>query len=65
VVTRVGIEHPRIRDTVDQLLAIAPDAEVIDVPNGRHGFDMLDHNAASRDAVRRALDAVTALLISS
>jgi dienelactone hydrolase len=64
VVTRVGIEHPRIWDTVE-LLAIAPDAEVIDVPNGRHGFDMLDHNAASRDAVRRALDAVTALLISS
>jgi dienelactone hydrolase len=62
VVTRVGIEHPRIQETVDQLLAIAPSAEIIEVPNGQHGFDMLDHTDESRDAVKRALNAVAALL---
>jgi dienelactone hydrolase len=62
VVTRVGVERPEIQETVDRLLAAAPDAEVIDVPKGQHGFDLLDHGDASRDAVRRALDAVAALL---
>src|ERR671937_1599661 len=62
VLTRVGIERPEIQLTVDQLLAVAPSAEVIDVPSGHHGFDMLDHNAESRAAVARALDEVAALL---
>jgi hypothetical protein len=62
VVTRVGLEQPRLQDTVDRLLAIAGDAEVIEVPNGRHGFDMLDHTDESGNAVRRALSAVAALL---
>jgi dienelactone hydrolase len=62
VVTRVGLERPRLQETVDELLAIARSAEVIEVPNGRHGFDMLDHTEESRDAVERALSAVAALL---
>jgi hypothetical protein len=33
------------------------------VPNGRHGFDMLDHTDESRDAVRQAFNAVLAALI--
>ena len=32
---------------------------VIDVPNGQHGFDCLDHTEESRSAVLAALDAVT------
>jgi hypothetical protein len=62
VLTRVGLERPEIQATVDDLLAVAPELEVIDVPNGRHGFDMLDRDDESRQAVARALDAVLALL---
>jgi hypothetical protein len=32
--------------------------EIIDVPNGQHGFDLLDHTDESRTAVERALDLV-------
>ena len=63
VITRVGVEHPKIQASVDHLLAVAPKAEIIHVPKGQHGFDMLDHNAESREAVARALEAVTALLV--
>jgi beta-phosphoglucomutase-like phosphatase (HAD superfamily) len=31
---------------------------VIDVPNGQHGFDCLDHTEESRTAVTAALEAV-------
>ena len=62
VLTRVGLEHPAIEATVDRLLALATDPEVIDVPNGHHGFDALDHNEESRRAVTSAVAAVTRLL---
>jgi hypothetical protein len=62
VVTRIGLEDPEIQASVERLLAVAPSATIIDVPHGRHGFDLLDHNPESRDAVTQALDAVTAVL---
>jgi dienelactone hydrolase len=62
VVTRVGLENPTIQATVDQLLALAPAADVIAVNGGQHGFDMLDHTDESRRAVNSALDAVAHLL---
>jgi hypothetical protein len=62
VVTRVGLERAPIETTVDQLLALAPDAEVIDVDGGQHGFDILDHTDESRRAVSSAVDAVVRLL---
>ncbi|NJC22656.1 acetyl esterase/lipase [Arthrobacter pigmenti] len=37
--------------------------EVIDVPEGQHGFDMLDHTAESREAVTQAVDWVSAALL--
>jgi dienelactone hydrolase len=64
VVTRVGLENPTIQATVDQLLAFAPEAEVINVNGGQHGFDVLDHTDGSRRAVNSALDAVVRLLRS-
>ncbi len=64
VVTRVGLENPTIQATVDQLLALAPEAEVINVNGGQHGFDVLDHTDDSRRAVNSALDAVVRLLRS-
>lgn len=36
--------------------------QVIDAPDGRHGFDALDHTDQSRTAGRAALDAILALL---
>lgn len=58
VVTRVGLEQPHIQAALDQFLALTPTSLVIDVPNGQHGFDLLDHNDESRRAVCRMLDAV-------
>lgn len=62
VLTRVGLERPAIQATVDGPVAVAPDAEVINVNAGHHGFDFLDHNDESRRAVTAAVAAVARLL---
>lgn len=62
VLTRVGLEQPRIKETVDRLVAVAPETEIIDVTYGRHGFDALDHDDESRQAVNAGVAAVTRLL---
>ncbi len=33
--------------------------DVLDVPNGQHGFDMLDHTDESRQAVEKAATWIT------
>jgi dienelactone hydrolase len=61
VLTRVGRERPGIAATVAEFLAAAGPStrlEIIDVPNGHHGFDMLDHTDESRRAVEHAIDTV-------
>jgi acetyl esterase/lipase len=62
VLTRVGRELPQRAATVEAFVAAARASgarlEIIDVPNGQHGFDMLDHTDESRKAVEDALDAV-------
>lgn len=62
VLTRVGLERPVIAATVtafvDAATARGAQLEIIDVPNGQHGFDCLDHTDESRQAVTRALDSV-------
>jgi acetyl esterase/lipase len=62
VLTRVGKEHPQIAATVEEFVAAAQACgvrlEIIDVPNGQHSFDILDHADESRKAVERAVDAV-------
>jgi acetyl esterase/lipase len=62
VLTRVGLESPKRQATVDAFLARAKDAgadvRVIDVPDGQHGFDVLDHTEQSRAAVVEAMTAV-------
>jgi hypothetical protein len=54
--------RPEVQATVDAFLAIAAAVnaavEVIDVPDGRHGFDVLDHVPRSGEAVTEAMDAV-------
>ena len=59
VLTRVGLERPAVAASVEQFVAIgAAKLEIIDVPDGQHGFDHLDHTDQSREAVRAAITAV-------
>jgi acetyl esterase/lipase len=66
VLTRAGRENPQIAAIVEEFVAAASarDArlEIIDVPNGQHGFDYLDHTEESRKAVEQAMDSVLAAL---
>lgn len=65
VLTSVGRERGQVAATVKAFTEAAARCgarlEIIDVPGGQHGFDMLDHTDESRQAVRRALNAVLAL----
>lgn len=69
VLTRVGRERRPVACTVEAFVAAARGCgarlDIIDVPHGRHGFDMLDHTDESRNAVERALDSVVARLTPS
>jgi dienelactone hydrolase len=64
VLTRVGLENPAIADGVERFVEAADKArlEVVDVPDGRHSFDVLDDDDASRTAINRATDLVMAAL---
>lgn len=62
VLTRVGLEDPAVQETVDRLVALATDIQVIDVSKGHHGFDALDQDDESRQAVRAGVAAVARLL---
>ncbi|GHA89274.1 alpha/beta fold hydrolase [Streptomyces termitum] len=69
VLTRAGREHAPFAATVRAFLAAAgehgTDVEVVDVPEGRHGFETLDPTDASRAAVTRAMAAVRHHLTAS
>ncbi|MGV9266431.1 alpha/beta hydrolase [Kitasatospora sp. NPDC003701] len=62
VLTRAGLEVPEIAATVEAFVAAAEarrtDLEVIDVPNGHHGFETLDPTDESRGAIERAFRSV-------
>ncbi|MGK5742097.1 alpha/beta hydrolase [Micromonospora sp. URMC 103] len=66
LLTRVGRERDEVAATVTAFLDTAAESdvpvEVLDVPDGQHGFDMLDHTEQSRRAVERAATRVAALL---
>ncbi|RPK79802.1 MULTISPECIES: alpha/beta fold hydrolase [Streptomyces] len=66
VLVRAGRESAEIAATVEEFLAEAArcgaNVEVIDVPDGRHGFETLDPVDGAREAVHRAVDAVLARL---
>jgi acetyl esterase/lipase len=59
LLTRVGRERFEIAATVAAFLDAAADnriaVDVIDVPDGQHSFDVLDHTEQSRDAVTKAI----------
>ncbi|GIE30938.1 hypothetical protein Ait01nite_039830 [Actinoplanes italicus] len=62
VLTRAGRERPEVAQGVEAFVVAArgagTDLTIVDAPNGRHGFDMLDHTDESRAAVRQAFDVV-------
>ena len=66
LVTRVGKEQPQIAATVAAFLDTAAEhhvaVDVIDVPDGHHSFDILDHTPQSRDAVLTAITWVASAL---
>jgi acetyl esterase/lipase len=66
VLTRAGRERRQVAATVKAFTEAAgrcgAQLEIIDVPGGQHGFDMLDHTEESRQAVRRALNSVLAIV---
>jgi acetyl esterase/lipase len=66
LLTRVGRERPQIAATVEAFAAEADIHQarltVIDVPEGQHGFDTLDHDDTSRMAVNQAMTWVVAAL---
>ncbi len=59
LLTRVGLERPEFASGVEEFVSITrshgADLTIVDVPNGRHAFDMLDHTDASRSAVLTAM----------
>lgn len=66
LLTRVGRERAELDATVAEFIAAAKaqsaPVSVIEVADGQHGFDMLDHDDASRRAVREGLTWVTRTL---
>ena len=57
LLTRVGREHEELAGPVAEFVSAGGAAlDIIDVPKGQHGFDMLDHSEESRAAVTKALD---------
>jgi len=62
LLTRVGRDRPEFVAGVHAFVEAAHGAnlEIIDVPDGRHGFDMLDHTDEARSAVTRAMTWVLA-----
>ncbi|WP_035804477.1 alpha/beta hydrolase [Kitasatospora mediocidica] len=62
VLTRAGLETSEMAATVAAFVAAAEDAgaalELIDVPNGHHGFEGLEQTEESRAAVAQAMHAV-------
>ncbi|WP_164873463.1 hypothetical protein [Streptomyces sp. S063] len=66
VLVRAGRESAEIAATVEEFVAeaarCAANLEIIDVPEGRHGFETLDPTDGAREAVHRAVGAVLARL---
>ena len=57
LLTRVGREREELAGPVADFVSAGGIAlDIIDVPKGQHGFDMLDHTDESRAAVTKALD---------
>ena len=63
---RAGLDEPSLNETVDRFIARALELnemiEVMNHPGGHHGFDILDDDARSREAIARALEFIKAYI---
>jgi hypothetical protein len=61
---RAGLDAPSLNETVDRFIARALELnetiEVMNHPAGRHGFDILDDDARSKEIIARALEFIKA-----
>lgn len=66
LLSRAGLEQPDLARWVEEFISSARVAganlDIIDVPQGHHAFDVLDHTDWSKAAVEEALDWVSARL---
>ncbi|MFJ2931777.1 hypothetical protein ACIO8G_03310 [Streptomyces sp. NPDC087219] len=62
VLTRAGREHSAFAATVEEFLTAAgkngADVEIVDVPHGRHSFELVDPTEESRACAERAVRSV-------
>jgi acetyl esterase/lipase len=60
LVARAGLDNPWLNEATDRFVAAAiargATLDVLTHPAGRHGFDILDDDARSREIIRRTLD---------
>ncbi len=68
VLLRAGRETPEIAGTVEAFVSAADESaarlELIDIPNGHHGFETLDAPEQTRPAMQRAMRSVVSHLTS-
>ena len=60
LVARTGLDHPWLNAGTDRFvqeaLARGATLDLLNHPNGRHAFDILDDDARTKEILRRALD---------
>jgi acetyl esterase/lipase len=66
LVARAGLDHPLLNATIDRFvgraLAVNVSLDLLNHPAGRHGFDILDDDARSREVIARTIDFLRARL---
>ena len=59
LVARAGLDTPMVNTGIDiyvrEAMVSNDYLDVLNHPQGHHGFDVLDHNARSRDIIARAM----------
>ena len=59
LIARASKDNPRINESVDAFLkasfAAGVSVDLLTVPDGQHGFDVLDDTARSREVIRRTV----------
>jgi acetyl esterase/lipase len=68
LVARGGLDHPWLNGTIDRFVQAALHAgvavELLNHPEGRHGFDILNDDPRSKEIIRRTLDFLREHLLS-
>lgn len=68
LVARAGLDHPFLNAGIDRFvqeaLAANRSIDVMNHPNGRHGFDILDNEPRSKEIIARTVEFLRARLVS-